>query len=220
MDLWDGTSSRRSAGSQRAPDRVDYDKTIEQIRLAQNGFNAVDAVTLQSVGAQETISGLAITEYGDGAMHKTVFTFTAFSLATLDGVTPATDGAWGTDQLYTFPTGSKLLQASGFDLNLANVAGDDGLTDTADFDIGLGSVAVAAATAFSLTGTLSDYGDATVALSGGASTGDAATVSTPAVHTATGLHLNLRTVDNADHGVAAGAVLLTGSGFIVWSMLK
>ena len=222
MDLWDGTSSRRSAGSQRAPDRIDYDKIVEQIRLAQNGFNGVDpSATLQNIGTEETISGLTVTEYGDGAMHKTVFTFAAFALASADGATPATDGAWGTDQLYTFPTGSKLLQASGFDLDItASNLVTTGFTTTSDFDIGVGSVALTAASAFSLTGTLSDYGDATVALIASASTGDTATVSTPAVHTATGLHLNVRTVDDADHGTSAGRLLLTGSAFIIWSMLK
>lgn len=217
MDLWDGTHVGRSEGTQRSCTRSDYDAIVQQFRTIQG---ATDDVTLQSTGAAETISGLAVTEYGDGAFHKTVFTLTALALISTDGVDAPNDGAWATDVLYTFPAGSKLLIASGFDFDLANVAGDDGFTDTADFDIGLGSVAVAPEVAFSLTGTLSDYGDATVALVGGVKTGQAASVVTAAEHTARTLNLNVRTVDDADHGAAAGSLLVTGTGYIIWSMLK
>jgi hypothetical protein len=222
MDLWDGTHVKRSAGTQRHCDRADYDAIVQQMRLAQNGFNGVDSVTLQSIGTKEVIAGLTITEYGDGAVHKTVFTFDSFVLSTTAGSTPAADGAWATDVIYTFPTGTKITYGSGFTFDLLeNNPGADGITATSDFDIGVGSVAVAAEAAFSLSSTLSDYGDATVALSGSASTGDSASVTSPAAHTATALNLNLRTVAEADDGgSAAGAVEVTGTFAILWTMIN
>jgi len=249
MDVWDGTTDRSDGQSQRAPDRTDWVENIAQVAATQTAVNTnlsdiadniiniglndaeiltlqgrvagVEAAALQSVGAVETVSGLTVTEYGNGAFHKTVLTLAAVELATTDGCTPATDGAWASQLLYTFPTGTKLLQASHFNLDSAeNNAGADGLTATADFDIGLGSVAVANSTDFSLTGTLSDYGDATVALTASASTGDTDTVTTPATHTVNDLFLNVRTVDDADHGTVAGQLDVTGTIVIIWSMLE
>ncbi|KKK66877.1 hypothetical protein LCGC14_2959670 [marine sediment metagenome] len=222
MNIWDGSSERRNIGSQRAPDRLDWDQIIAEVQLVQRGFNGEDPTTLQSKGTDPSSTGLIITEFGDGAFHKTVFTFTAFELATTAGSTPATDGAWASEQIYTFPTGSKLLIASGFDLDsLEDNPGADGITSTSDFDLGLGSVAVAQASAFSLTGTQSDYGDATVALVASESSGDAVNVTTAAVHTVADLLLNFRTVAETDHGATvAGLLKVTGTAFVVWTMLK
>ncbi len=186
-----------------------------------NALAGVDAITLQSIGTEEVVSGMVVTEYGDGAQHKTVFTLTSVVLGTVDGSTPATDGAWAALLLYTFPTGTKITSMSHFEFDLtANNAGADGLTTTCDFDIGVGSIAVAQETAFSLTGTLSDYGDATVALAGSASTDDAATVTAPASHTVADLYLNMRIVDDADHGTAAGILEVTGTITVLWTMVQ
>ena len=221
MDVWDGSSDRRDVGSQRGPDRVDWDEMLSQVQLAQRGFNGVDPITLQSVGAAETVSGMAVTEYGDGAVHKTVFTLTAVDLETVDGSSPATDGAWVALKLYTFPAGTKVLEASHFKVSFAEAnAGAAGFTATSDFDIGVGSVATLQESAFSLAGTEVDYGSATVALSGGASTDDTATVTTKAAHTVRNLYLNLRVVDDADHGTVNGIVEVTGVIVVVWTMLE
>jgi len=221
MDVWDGTSARRTGLSQRAPDRIDWDKMLQQMQLVQNGFNGVDPLTLQSVGAAETVSGMAVTEYGNGGIHKTVFTFTAMELDSVDGTTPATDGAWGSLKLYTFPTGTKLLTAADFYLGLTAVNPvTTGFTATSDFDIGLGSVAVAQASAFSLTGTQNDYAAVTVALAGSTKAAQTNTNVTPASHTATPLLLNVRVVDDADHGTSAGLLQVTGTATVYWSMLR
>lgn len=221
MDKWDGTSDARSAGTQRAPDRVDWDECVKQVRLAQDAANGVDSVTLQSVGAVASVSGLTVAEYGDGALHKTVLTLVAVEVASTDGTTPGTDGAWGTKTLYTFPTGTKILQSAHMNLDsLADNPGADGFTATSDFDLGVGSVAVAQASAFSLSGTQSDYAEATVALTSSTSTGDSNTNTTPASHTATPLILNFRTVDDADHGTVAGLLKVSGTIVITWSMVE
>jgi len=221
MDVWDGSSARRTAGSQRAPDRIDWDKMLEQMQMVQKGYNGVDPLTLQSVGAAETITGMTVTEYGNGAFHKTVLTFAAMELDTVDGTTPATDGAWGSKKLYTFPTGTKLLTAADFYFGLTAVNPvAEGFTATSDFDIGLGSVAVAQASAFSLAGTQSDYAKATVALAGSTKAAQTNTNTTAASHTATPLILNLRVVDDADHGTAVGLLQITGTATIYWSMVR
>ncbi len=221
MDVWDGSSDRRDVGSQRGPDRVDWDEMLTQVQLAQRGFNGVDPVTLQSVGASETVSGMTVTEYGDGAVHKTVFTLAAVELETVDGSSPATDGAWAALKLYAFPAGTKVLEASHFKVSLAEAnAGAAGFNAASDFDLGVGSVATLQESDFSLAGTEVDYGSATVALSGGASTDDTATVTTKATHTVRNLYLNLRVVDDADHGTVNGIVEVTGVITVVWTMLE
>ena len=221
MEVWDGLSASRSVGSQRAPDRADWGEIVGHVKGVQGQTNGLEETTLHSVGAAETISGLSVAEYGDGAVHKTVFTFTAVELDTVDGTVPATDGAWSSLKLYTFPTGSKLLLASDFywGLTAVNPVGE-GFTATSDFDIALGSVAVANSTDFSLTGTQVDYGEAVVALTGSTVAAQTATVTTPAVHTATPLLLNLRCVDDADHGTLAGLLQVTGTATIFWSMIR
>ena len=142
-------------------------------------------------------------------------------VASVDGTSPATDGAWGTKQLYTFPTGTKILQSAHINLDSeADNPGADGFTATSDFDLGVGSVAVAQASAFSLSGTQSDYAEATVALTSSTSTGDSNTNTTPASHTATPLILNFRTVDDADHGTVAGLLKVSGTIVINWTMVE
>ena len=220
MNIWDGLSDSRTAGTQRAPDREDWGEIVQQMQNTQGQTNGLEETTLQSVGALATVTGLTVEEFGDGAQHKTVLTLDAVELDTTDGTDPVNDGAWAALQLYTFPTGTKFCNYSDFTFAVAeNNAGADGLTATADFDIGVGSVAVAQAVAFSLTGTLSDYGDYTAALSGSADTCQVER-STALTLTSTALILNLRTVDNADHGTAAGLLEVTGTITVLWTMVK
>lgn len=47
MHQWDGLSASRSVGTQRAPDRVDWDKIIEQMQLTQDEFSNL---TLDDIG--------------------------------------------------------------------------------------------------------------------------------------------------------------------------
>ncbi len=186
-----------------------------------NLLSGVSGVALHSVGAVETVSGLVVAEYGDGATHKTVLTLTAVELETVDGTDPPNDGAWAALKLYVFPLGTKVSTLAHFKVSLAEAnAGAAGFTATSDFDIGLGSVAVAQAVAFSLSGTQSDYGEATVALSGGASADDTDTQTTVTNLTSRDLYLNLRVVDDADHGTANGIVEVTGVITITWTMVE
>ncbi len=186
-----------------------------------NALIGVDAVALHSVGAKETISGMAVTEYGDGATHKTVFTLTAVELETTDGSSPASDGAWAALKLYVFPAGSKVSTLTHFKVSFAEAnAGAAGFNADSDFDFGLGSVATLQESDFSLAGTEVDYGKVTVALSGGASTDDTNTQTSVVNLTTRDLYLNLRIVADSDHGTANGIVEVTGVITITWTMIE
>ncbi len=186
-----------------------------------NALAGVDATALHSVGAAEAVSGMVVTEYGDGATHKTVFTLTAVDVETVDGSTPGTDGAWAAIKLYTFPSGSKVSTLTHFKVSFAEAnAGAAGFNADSDFDFGLGSVATLQESDFSLAGTEVDYGKATVALTAGTSTDDTNTQTTASNLTSRDLYLNLRIVADTDHGTANGIVEVTGVITITWTMVE
>ncbi len=255
MDVWDGSSSVRASGAQRAPDRIDWDENVKQVAAAQTAVNVnitdigtnlsdigtnvtdigtnvtgisdnVTAIGLNTSaigvlegteGTPEVVTGLVITESGTDALRKTVFTFTSVELSSTDGTVAGTDGAWAALKLYEFPAGVKIVESSSFLFDLAeNNAGADGFTATADFDIGLGSVASAQATAFGLATTQSDYNEATVALTGSTSTADTDTNVIPTIKDGVDLYLNLRTIEDTDHGTTAGLIEVTGVATVLW----
>lgn len=84
-----------------------------------------------------TTAGLTLAEYGDTAVHKTVWTFDEVSLYITDATTA---GAHGKIKLYEGPAGwIKLVGASS---NLTMDCNSTGLTDTATYDIGVGTATV------------------------------------------------------------------------------
>lgn len=90
--------------------------------------------TTDGVGTAETITGMSVTETGNGAFHKTTFTFATVTIAIADatGVT-----GWLAAQLYTFPEG--LLGFYGAVADLALTKSSAGLNDDWDGDVGLGT---------------------------------------------------------------------------------
>jgi hypothetical protein len=235
--IWDGDSGNRDSDDapQMSPDWRDWNRMVAEVAAAQtrvnNNASGIDDDTLDSVGTVATKTGLTVVEKGNGGIHKTILTMTEMSVATTDGSTPATDGAWFTQPLYVFPTGRIMLlgQHIQFPLGLleAVTGGGTGLSDTADFEIGVGSVAAANASSFDLNaGDEEDIITAiVVALTGGTSAAIETGMGTGALAAIDGTggsytaRLNMRTVDDADHGTVADALLCTGVCTFVWTML-
>lgn len=189
-----------------------------------------DAVAIHSVGTVNPLAvGATVTELGDGAVHKTIITLDDVAIPVVDGTTPATDGAWGKMLLYTFPVGHiKILgghQVFPVGGLVASSAGS-GLTATADFEIGVGSVGASNLNAFDLNnGTEEDIvPHSTVALTASANTDiESAAQGTDAVYdgstTATKAYLNMRTSADGDSGTAASTLTCSGTVTIVWTNL-
>ncbi|KKM61510.1 hypothetical protein LCGC14_1531010 [marine sediment metagenome] len=234
--VWDGDSRNRDSDNapKKAPDWQDWDRGITEVAATQtridNNAGGVDDTTLDSVGTLATKTGLSVVEKGNGAIHKTVISMATMAVVSTDGASPAADGAWGTQLLYTFPEGHIRVLGRHIVFPLGGLAavtgGGTGFSDTADFEIGVGTVAAAQDTQFDLNG--GDEEDVVAAIvcaltaktsdaieslaSGTSSTVDGST-------TALTHHLNFRTVDNADHGVTADVLNVTGTFTILWTCL-
>lgn len=233
--VWDGDSGNRDSddGNNRGPDYRDWDRMIAEVAAAQtriDGNNAgTDDDAIDSKGTLETVTGLTVVEKGDGAVHKTVFTFDEVDMPTVDGSTPATDGHWGTLKLYTFPAGHvnvlgahAVFPSGGLE---ATTGAGTGLSSTADFGIGVGSVAAANSTEFGLSTTEEDMvAEMDVDLT--AKTSDAiesGANGTAAVYdgstTPSTVNLNMRTLDDADAGTVADVLKVSGTLTVLWSVL-
>lgn len=230
--VWDGDSATRDSddGVRRAPDWRDWDRNIQEMAATQRALKGVaDNATLHTVGAVTSKSGLGVLELGTGAIHKSVFTFTAMSMASTDGA-GGSDGAWGTQNLYTFPVGHIAVLASHLVFPLGKIAAvtgtGAGFSETADLEIGVGSVASANATAWGLeNGTQEDIVDALdVDLTSATSDAiESAAQASVAVYDGTSgaivARMNFRTLGADDHGGTADALLLTGVLTLLWSNL-
>ncbi|KKM81918.1 hypothetical protein LCGC14_1324930 [marine sediment metagenome] len=233
--VWNGDTANRSMAlaQRKAPNWEDWTRIVEELAAAQTKIDsnnvATDATAIDSVGAVTSKTGLTVVEKGNGAVHKTVFTFDEVEVASTDGSTAGTDGAWGTQPLYTFPVGHiNILGAHAVfplgDLE-AVTGGGTGFSDTADFGIGVGTVAAANSTEFGISTTEENIVaemdvDLTAKTSDAiesAANGTAATYdgSTSAVVA----RLNFRTLDDADHGAVADVLKVSGTITIVWSNL-
>jgi len=232
--VFDGVTPNRDAGQRKSPNWQDWNVVIRELIATQtrvdNNETGKDDVALDSVGILATVPGLSVVEKGDGAMHKTVITFDGVELDTTDGAVPATDGMWGTLLLYTFPVGHIFITASHavFPLGdlVATVGGGGGLSDTADLELGVGSVAAANASAFGLNaGTEEDLiAGLDVDLVAGASDAIesvAQVVATAYDGTAAALtaNLNLRTLDDADAGVLPDILVVSGVLTLIWTSI-
>ena len=234
--VWDGDSAHRDSdeGMQSAPNHQDWNRAISEIAAAQTRVDrnivGVDDNATHSVGTVATKSGLTIVEKGDGAIHKTVFTFTDVALVSTDGAVVATDGAWGTQLLYTFPEG--YIQILGahvvFPITkiVATSGGLIGFKTAANIEVGIGTVAAANATAFDLDGSTEEDiiaaldVDLTSKTSDAAESGQLTTVTSfDGTSTAKALYLNFRTKADADHGPLDDVLTFSGTFTIIWSIL-
>lgn len=233
-DIWDGTSPNRTANQFKSPDWRDWNRVISEIAAAQTRVNANNAGrdddTLDAPGTIVSKTGLTLVEKGSGAIHKTVFTFDEMPVVSVPGSTQGTDGDWGTQKLYTFPVGHISYLGSHCQFPVAGLAavtaGGGGFADDADFEIGVGSVASAQATAWGLEdGTQEDIVTALdVDLTSGTSDAiESAATGTVVVFDGTGgaetLNLNFRCLADADHGGNADVLKISGVLTILWSCL-
>lgn len=183
------------------------------------GHNLIDAVS--DCGVLPVVSGLTIIEKGNAAFHKTILTLIDIVVNMTDGSTPATDAMWGTQPLYTFPTGKiavlgahQIYQTGGF------VAGAGGIANDANFEVGVGQSARGNESNFIL-GSGHDKiipGQNAVTLAGGVSDGPEASQGAENHFTGSSLIANLNIITR-DDGDASSADTLTVSGIItiIWA---
>ncbi len=234
--VWDGDSINRDSDNapRKSPDWRDWNRMIEEVAATQTRVDSNNAGrdddTIDGPGTLATVTGLIAVEKGNGAVHKTVITFDEMEMASTDGSTPATDGAWGTKKLYTFPQGHVNILGAHMVTPLGGLeavtGGGTGFSTTADFEIGVGSVASAQATAFGLEdGTQEDIiaaldVDLTAKTSDAIESGANGTAATyDGSTTPSTLNLNFRTLDDADHGTVADVLKVSGTLTVLWSVL-
>lgn len=190
-------------------------------RIDEDGFVfEAEPQTEVSVGAVAG-SGVSLVEYGDGAVHKTVFTLDELQV----DVTSTTDGnGVGGTKIYDFPEGYIQIHGCTANLSLGVLTEDDFTDGTPEGDIGIGTVApanadalgtdatddnIATATAFAMT----DYVDASVSLPPETS------LNIDGTATAVDLYVNAL-VDAADiDDSTTGELLVSGTITLVWSHL-
>lgn len=232
--VWDGASDNRTANQQKSPDWRDWNRVIEEVAAAQTRVNANnvgrDDDTLDAPGTVATKTGLSVVEKGNGAVHKTVFTFDEMEMASVPGSTQGTDGDWGTQPLYTFPIGHINFLGSHAQFPLGDLeavtGGGGGFSDTSDFEIGVGTVASAQWTGWGLNNATQediitaldvDLTSKTSNAIESAATGTAVTFDGTAG--AKTLNLNFRGLGEDDHGAVADVLKVSGTLTILWSAL-
>jgi len=234
-EIWDGDTAGRDSdlGLLKAPDKRDWHRFINEIAAVQRSNRGIDPdTTINSHGTVATVSGLTVKEYGNAALHKTILTLDEVEVSTLDGTTPGTHAAWGTKDLYTFPQGHvsvigahQIYPSGGLE---ARDGGGAGIKDTAELEIGVGSVARGDANDFDLhTVTTNDNIvplHVCAALSGGASAAIEASPAAAASNidgsaAAVVARLNVITATNdADHGPLPDVLKVSGTITIIWTM--
>jgi len=233
--IWDGDTNDHDSdsGILRAPNQRDWARLVNEVAATQRSLGGYDPDrALDTYGTLATVTGLTVKEYGNGAVHKTIMTLDEVEVSTLDGTTPATHAAWGTKALYTFPAGHVIIigghqvyPVGGLE---ATTGGGAGIKDTAELEIGVGSVARGDANDFDLH-TITTNDDivplvVAAALSGGAS---AAIESSPAAASsfidgsasAVVARLNvISATDDTDHGPLPDVLKVSGTITIIWTM--
>jgi hypothetical protein len=184
------------------------------------GVAGTDPVTSSGVGAASG-TGVAATETGNGAVHKTVLTFTDVAIPLTD---VAVTVAYGGLKVYDFPAGALLFM--GASANLAVTKSSAGVNDDWDGDFGLGTVT--ASNNATLSSTEQDLipSTATPQAVAGATTATGESTSTEACKvfdgtaTAKDAFLNFL-VDDADQDVTGTAcnLIINGTITLVWSNL-
>ncbi len=230
--VWDGDSGSRDSDNaiQASPTREDYIRAVEEIAALQtrvyNNERGADDDTVDTIGTLATVSGLTAVEKGDAALHKTVFTLVEVEIATVDGVDPTTDGAWGTTLLYTFPEGHIVIEGGHQTYITAALEGSGGIDASADLGVGVGTVAAANSTEWGLSTTEENIAaevdvDLTTSTSDAAeSSVNAAVVAADGSASALAVYLNVRGLGDDDHDPGVGGVLkVSGTITVVWSII-
>ena len=177
-------------------------------------------------GTLATVAGLTVKEEGNDAFHKTILTLNGVVITTADGTTPATDAHWGTLALYTLPAGHIVFLGAHvvFPLGLI-IAGAGGISDTADLEIGVGTTARTNGTNFALQATEDNIvpGQVGVDLTGGTSDAIESSQLAAALFydgstTAAVVNLNVVTLDDADAGVTADTLTVSGTITLLWTL--
>jgi len=228
---WDGASETREVPSDviRSPDAADWARIVDEL-IATQGFvndnhNGICYCCVHSIGVHEALTGLTTTEVGNGAIHKTIFDLDDVEMITTDGTTPSSDGAWGNVKLYTFPIGHIQILSASIDFKKNKlVAGDGGISDTADFEIAIGDLAAIQVGQFGLQATEYNLSGAVIDINliGGKNDTKVSVINgTPFVIDgsagAKAVYLNLRTLGNDDHSTVADILSMTGEIIINWS---
>lgn len=176
-----------------------------------------DPRTSVGVGAVNG-TGVTLVEQGNGAVHKTVFTFTNVDIALADeaGVV-----AYGSLKIYDMPAGVILMLGAVADLDLTKSSA--GVNDDWDGDVGLGTAA--SSNNDTLSGTEQDIIPTTatpqavagVTTANGKSTATEAGAVFDGTATAVDVYLNLL-VDDADHDVTGTPcnLIVNGTLTLTW----
>ena len=230
-EIWDGDSGNRDSDDNRqaAPDWRDWNRMLNEIRAVQQSNRGIDPnITLNNHGTLTSKTGLTVQEYGNAALHKTILTLDSMAMASTDGTTPATDAAWGTQKLYTFPQGHVIIfgahQVFPLGKLIATTGGGTGFADAADFEIGVGTAVRANGTNFALQATEKDIVPAsdcdltTKASDAIESAQLAAALYKDGSASAITANLNFCTLDDADHGTVADILTVSGTITILWTM--
>jgi galactokinase len=192
-------------------------------------FTKERSSSLQYVGVPNTAnntSTASLTAEENGVTHErqTRLDFTLVSISTADA---ATNGAYGSLKIYTFPAGTYGIIRNVV-VNLTAVPGAGGITDTATLKYSIGTAAeatndtldstqaniLASTNATAFVGGLGGGGAGGGALTGVTNTAVAVDSRSAAVEA----FLNLGIAD-AGHGATADTVTLSGSIWITWALL-
>ena len=231
--VWDGDSKTRDSDDapQRAPDFRDWERLMDELAATQTrvdaNYVARDDDTLDAVGTAATKTGLSVVEKGDGAVHKTVFTFDEMSLASVIGTN---DRPYGSQALYTFPDGHILIHSVHMQFPLGDIecvtGAGTGFSSTADIEIGIGTALTTDTADNGLNGGTEEavLGAVVIALTGKTSAGiekdiDSGFEVIDGHGSGKTYYLNYRCIGADDHGGTADALLFSGTFTVVWSNL-
>lgn len=144
--VWQGHSPNHDLdkGQNKAPDYKAWQHVIAEISAVQAELLILMGINSNiTIGAGPIKEGLTITEQGNDAFHRTIFTMTAISMVSADGETPEIGGATGSQLLYTFPEGVIKLFGAHMLFPLGGLeaitGGGDGFADAAEFRVGVGT---------------------------------------------------------------------------------
>ncbi|KKN11713.1 hypothetical protein LCGC14_1023850 [marine sediment metagenome] len=225
--IWDGDSGNRDSddGVQAAPDHRDWGRMIGEMQAVQRSNQGIDPDNaLNSVGAVTSKTGLSVVERGNAGIHKTILTLDSMSMISTDATT---NGAHTSQSLYTFPEGHIVILGAHQVYPLGSIiapnAGGDGYADDADLGIGVGSAAVVAAVGLTTTEenicAEADVDLTTLTSDAIESSVNSALVPLDGSASAIVAYLNSSTLDDADHGTIADALVVSGTITILWTCI-
>lgn len=231
--IWQGHAPDHSPdlAHNKAPDYKAWQYAISEIKAVQT-----EVLILMNRGSNITIGagpikeGLVITEQGNDAVHKTVFTMTATPIVSTDGATPAIGGATGSQLLYTFPEGVIKLFGAHMMFPLSGLeaitGGDGGFNNAAEFRLGVGTVsALYDDDVFTLSATQKDIiSEMQCELSDKKSNA----MKTKKIVSSTAFdgssvakktYLNFRCMADGDHGLNPDVLEITGTLTLFWTLI-